>query len=264
MPQAIALPAPEFTHALITELATGLHKVFSGDELLALYLGGSLALGGFDPTTSDLDFIVVTAGEVAGAQLTLLKDMHSRLWQANRNRLYRLCEGDYLTRAQAQHPAAGIVAPHLGRDGHFAVEEHGSELVIDLWKVRRAGFTVFGPPPQELIGAISDETMLAAKVALFKGWWQPKLERREPMGAGYQVYAVLTMARMYYGLRMRGEVSKREAAEWAADACPEYAGLFNEAVLWQPGNSFDHQQDVYRLIAYLRDAIAVHDARVEA
>jgi hypothetical protein len=250
--QRAALPEQSITHAVLQALVTGLEQIFGGSDLLAFYLGGSLAIGDFNAETSDLDFIIITAGAISDEQFAGLSAMHARIWDANTNHLFRRCEGDYLTLEQAQHPGPGIVCPHLGRDGHFAVEEHGSELVIDLWKVLQSGFVVFGPPPSELIAPISDERMIAAKVALFSGWWLPKLESREPMSPAYQVYAVLTMARILYGLETCGETSKPRAAEWLAAEQPLFADLLHSALRWRKGMSFDSHEAVFALMEYTR------------
>ena len=253
----ISKPEFDLTHPLLEDMAAGLGRIFPDGELLGFYLGGSIALGGFNPATSDLDFVVIARDVISSDQAVALGAMHAAIRQADRNVLYRNHEGDYLTLEQAQHPAPGIVCPHFGRDGHFAVEEHGSELVIDLWKVRRSGFAVYGPSPDELVGFISQDSMLAAKVSLFKGWWLPKLERREVMGAGYQAYAVQTMARIYYGIREKDEVSKRQAAEWMASDQPQFAELLRAATDWQKGLPFDRQEQVYELIGFVRDSIGI-------
>ena len=51
-----------------------------GDQFIGLYLGGSLALGDFDPHWSDIDFVVVTADELPPETVVVLEEMHVHLW----------------------------------------------------------------------------------------------------------------------------------------------------------------------------------------
>ena len=49
------------------------------ERFVGLYLYGSLATGDFSVGTSDIDFAVVTEGELSDAQVAALGAMHARL-----------------------------------------------------------------------------------------------------------------------------------------------------------------------------------------
>lgn len=66
-----------------------------GDQLLALYLGGSLALGDFDPQTSDIDFAVVARDELLPDVVASLGQMHGRLW-ATGDKWAQKLDGSYV------------------------------------------------------------------------------------------------------------------------------------------------------------------------
>jgi hypothetical protein len=53
-----------------------------GDELAGLYLSGSLALGGFDPPSSDIDVLVATAAMPNEAVIQRLAALHATLTAA--------------------------------------------------------------------------------------------------------------------------------------------------------------------------------------
>ena len=55
-----------------------------GADLVGLYLYGSLSSGDFDPASSDIDFVVVTTGELSGDTLTVLRAMHARIAASGR------------------------------------------------------------------------------------------------------------------------------------------------------------------------------------
>jgi hypothetical protein len=48
-----------------------------GDQLVGLYLSGSLALGGFHPPSSDIDVLVATAGVLDEPVVGRLAELHA-------------------------------------------------------------------------------------------------------------------------------------------------------------------------------------------
>lgn len=60
------------------ELATSIRQAF-GDNLAGIYLCGSLALGTFDPKTSDIDVLVVTERPISDTEFAALKALHERI-----------------------------------------------------------------------------------------------------------------------------------------------------------------------------------------
>src|SRR5437773_9895210 len=53
-------------------------RAILGDQFRGMYLSGSLALGDFDPRTSDIDFLVVTGTALSEDVVGVLRDMHAR------------------------------------------------------------------------------------------------------------------------------------------------------------------------------------------
>jgi hypothetical protein len=149
-----------------------------------------------------------------------------------------------------------MYAPHLGSEGHFDVENHGPEIIIDLWKIRKSGFVVYGQSPTELIGDITDDEMIQAKIDLFRSWWLPKLEHKEPMDSEYQAYAVLTMTRILYSLANHNEVSKKESASWCIDHYDKHADIIRDALSWEPGIELNNIERVYDLISLVNEQVA--------
>ena len=56
-----ATPYPEI-NAVLHERRSGAQAI-RGRQLVGVYLDGSLAIGGFEPDRSDIDFVMVTEGE---------------------------------------------------------------------------------------------------------------------------------------------------------------------------------------------------------
>src|SRR5438045_788663 len=59
-------------------------RAIVGDHFCGMYLSGSLALGDFDPRSSDIDFVVVTDTALPEDVVETLRDMHA-LFDAGRS-----------------------------------------------------------------------------------------------------------------------------------------------------------------------------------
>jgi predicted nucleotidyltransferase len=62
---------------LLDALVTGIQAVL-GDNLVGVYLRGSLVTGDFDPRTSDIDFLAVTERPLSEIEFASLAAMHAR------------------------------------------------------------------------------------------------------------------------------------------------------------------------------------------
>src|SRR4051794_16511685 len=93
-------PYPD-VNAIIDQLLTEVRAIL-GDELVGLYLYGSLSSGDFDPDSSDIDFLVVTAGELPPATLAALEAMHARIGASGGKWATHL-EGSYIPQAALRH-----------------------------------------------------------------------------------------------------------------------------------------------------------------
>lgn len=252
----LSLPKQQITQPILTDFFKELDDRISLDTVVGFYLGGSLALGDFDEERSDLDFLIVLGESIDTVMLDKLYQIHNQIRQENKNRLYTNYEGVYLNTQQAIDPrTSDMHAPHLGSDGHFGIEDHGPEILIDLWKIRKSGFVVYGQAPLDVIGVISNKEMVDAKVDLFNSWWLPKLLHKETMDDEYQAYAILTMTRMLYGITNLDEVSKKKSAQWCIENYPGFTSLIEDAQKWEPRKRFNKIEQVYQFIEFTNQEI---------
>jgi hypothetical protein len=67
----------------------------------------------------------------------------------------------------------------------------------------------------------------------------------------YQVFAIFTMCRTLYSLKLGGIVSKPKAAQWAmTDLDDEWKALINQALHWQPGQALNSLEQVRNFIKF--------------
>ncbi len=223
-----------------------------GDYFVGLVVHGSLASGDFDPQRSDIDFVVVTAGPLPEGLIAALSALHARLAASGLKWATKL-EGGYIPldalrrcdRARARHPWHGV-------NGHFAVEQLGSDWVIQCHVIREQGIALAGPAPQALIAPILPDDLRRAQRATLREWWAPQLEHPVRLHSReYQAYAVLTMCRALYTLQHGTVVSKPVAAQWAQGALGRrWAGLIERALAWPRGAQPDELDETLDLIRH--------------
>lgn len=191
-----------------------------GEELVGFYLDGSLALGDFDPATSDVDFIAAVIQPLPAETFHALATMHCCIRDSSQPFAAEL-EGSYIhLSALRRHDPTDAVFPNLerGPDEVLKLKEHYSDWVIHRYTVREHGITLFGPPPATLIDPISPDDVRAATAGVLRSWWgTPEAEAyiRDAPPLALALYVVPTMCRALYALEYGAVVSKPAAGRWA-------------------------------------------------
>jgi hypothetical protein len=190
-----------------------------GSQFLGLYLYGSLALGDFDPHTSDIDFIVVTDSDLSDDFFTVLREMHAEFDSSNSPWSGKV-EAAYIPREALRHADP--------THKHYPQIEKGTELfrapleigwAFQLYTLRQYGIVVAGQDLRALINPVNVADMRQAASVILGGWleqsrydssWIAWARRRSN-----QAFVVLTLCRLLYSLETGDIASKPAAARWA-------------------------------------------------
>jgi hypothetical protein len=235
-----------------------LHRLFLsvqtvlGSHWVGMYVHGSLVRGDFDPQRSDIDFVVVTAAELSDETFRALEAMHAHMRASGLPWAAKL-EGAYIPQhALRRYDPAHARHPWLGVDGHFAVEQLGSDWVIQCHVLRGQGVVLAGPAPRALIDPILPDDLRRAQRATLQEWWVPQLHDTTRLQSGeYQAYAILAMCRALYTLQRGTVVSKPVAARWAQQTLGErWAALIGRALAWRHDVPFDALDETLALLRY--------------
>lgn len=228
-----------------------------GSGFRGMYLTGSLALGDFDPRSSDIDFVVVTAADVTADQLSALQAMHAR-FNASDSPWATEVEGIYIAwDALRRHDPARVWHPHIERGPRetLRMDHLDSGWVVQRHIVREKGIVIAGPPPRTLIDLVEPDDLRRAVALFMDVWWGPMVHDPWPLARpGYQAYAVLTMCRMLYTLEQGAVASKPAAARWARGQLGHRrAALIDRALAWRkdrPDTFGPDTGEAQRLIAH--------------
>jgi hypothetical protein len=209
-----------------------------GGRFVGLYLYGSLAAGDFSPDRSDIDFVVVTDGELSRVHLSALTEMHDHFASSDSPWATEV-DGSYIPRdALRRHDPGRAGHPHVERGvGKLRVEHFGPDWVIQRHVLREHGVVLAGPAPRTLIDTVGPDDIRRAVRALALDVWAPLGEDPVELAHwhwGAQVYTILTMCRMLHTLETGEVVSKQAAARWARSALgPPWASLIDRALAWK-------------------------------
>ena len=228
-----------------------------GNQLVGMYLYGSLASGDFDLETSDIDFLVVTTSSLSDKTIADLETMHHQIWKSGLKWAARL-EGSYIPKRDIRrHNPRSAPCPTVN-EGKFYLDKRGSDWIIQRHVIREQGIILAGPEPKTLIDPVSPQEIHRSVLGVLNEWWFPMLEDPSWLkkhGAEYHAFAILTMCRALYALHHGTIVSKPAAARWAQNELGERWSRIIERSLAVRHHSPDHGlfDEALELIRFARE-----------
>jgi hypothetical protein len=238
-------------NALLNELWAGV-QVILGDQWVGMYLSGSLAAGEFDPLRSDIDFVIVTAGDLPPHLVQSIAALHTRL--LSRYPVWgKKLEGPYIPLSSLRrYDRAAVDFPSARTGGSFGIDQQGSDGIIQRHILREHGVVIAGPAPQDLIDPVPPADLCRASAVILKEWWLPQLQdQHRLLERAYQAYAVLTMCRILYTLAFGEVAPKPRAARWAQQTLePRWAALIERALTWQPNDGVNDLEETIDFIRF--------------
>lgn len=208
------------------------------DLVDGVYLTGSVALGDFHATWSDIDFVTVIHDRPTKQQQSLLADLHERV--AARHAKPRL-DGYYLAWDDLASPPDRDTT--LGLQAHEGVLHAGHNWVppILVWhELHDHGLHVQGPTLQDREIALDHDALrrwcLDELARRWTPWWfrSAKLLSASglgSLGAWAPASGVLGVARVHHMLSTGRITSKCGAGEWALSVAePEWKRLLEECL----------------------------------
>jgi hypothetical protein len=172
-PAAVTTPYPEI-NSVLQELLSGVRAIL-GRRFVGMYLDGSLAIGDFEPDKSDLDFVVVTDGELSAQTFRDLKALHERI-ATGASKWTKELEGSYIPQRALRHDRRPPAHPYIDRGSTLAmVHQESGYWVIHRHILREHGVVLTGPPPRTLIDPVPPTELREAVLGILREWWMPML-----------------------------------------------------------------------------------------
>jgi len=240
-------------NAIIAILRDEIRDVFE-DQFVGIYLHGSLAIGDFDPESSDIDYLVVTKDEISEQDLSALVAMHAQFVALDSKWSIEI-EGSYIPqKAVRRFDPDNCHHPRIERGDNLRIASHDSDWVIQRYIIYHRGIVVEGPPPKKLIDPVFPDDLRRAVLDL-QWWWELQLSDTSRIRqSGYQAYAVLSMCRMLYTLEYGAIATKPEAARWAKIALRDrWTDLIIGASQLWPGIPMNRLDETMEFIQFTLD-----------
>ena len=240
---------------VLAQLTAGLRSVLR-DQLVGIYLYGSLITGDFAPGISDIDLVVVLTEALDEANFESLHRLHQSIVARQREWHDRLelayISQDALRTFRNQTSTIGIISP--GEPFHLI--QAGDDWLISWYKLREDGVALLGPPIQSLIDEIPKHDYLKAVGEHIRHY---RDSVKKPHNKQALSYIVLTVARGLYTLAQGEPPSKVQAARWARQRYPQWAELIERALSWREdpqSDSLRPQQIRPKVAAYVDDMLS--------
>ena len=236
-------PYPD-VNDIVSRLFTEAKEILQ-DQLVGMYIHGSLANGGFDEA-SDIDVIFITKGDLSEEVFSRLSAMHVDLSKIDSPWAFQL-EAAYIPQRAFGHFDNTILYPHLDR-GHGEVLHKippESDWAILCHNLRERVITVMGPDPKTLIDPISPNDLIQAVAEGMPIWFSPIIaDPSEINKRGYQSFFVLSMCRMLYTLKYGEILPKTAAARWGMENLDtKWRSLIKRALVGRHNSNLDADKE---------------------
>jgi hypothetical protein len=222
-----------------------------GDNLVGLYISGSLSYGDFVPGRSDIDLRVVLQNPLNKKELRWIEHLHKDLNKLHPGWKDRL-ECDYVPlELLKQRPPLIIVRPWWGFHRFYPTAPAGNEWIINQYFLCKYGLTMHGPEFSSLVPSIEPgEFRKASAMDLFIEWEPKTRDHRWFANSHNQSFLVLNLCRILHTISGCEPGSKKVAAEWTKKYYPQWRDLIIEAEKWEYGRKIKLQKTIFEFVKF--------------
>lgn len=182
------------------------------NNLVGIYIWGSLTYSAFDENCSDVDLVIVTKKDICADEFSKLEIWFKKTIQKNtwmkRSEMRFVIENEYLDKTSN---CCGFFFGEFSR--------HSSDGNPFIWiNIYNSGITLFGKNAKLVAPNISDECLnnaLLLELDYLKEGLEKNVGNRSDAAFKYNSYAVITACRILYTAHYRVLVSKEQALNWA-------------------------------------------------
>lgn len=231
-------------------LARGIQDIF-GEDLIGLYLTGSLSYGDFVEGRSDIDLAVVLKNPAASGKIELVSQLHSETAQKYEKWSQRIeCSYVPLAMLPSTMPPKEP-RPYVGEGKFYPEAFYGNEWLINKYFLYKYGMALIGPEFKTLAEPINVADVRQACVKDLYQEWKPKIADIDYLNnSHYQSYLVLNLCRILHTVICGEPVSKTAAASWAQKEFPQWQTLIETAANWRYGKEMNQQKEAVEFIKF--------------
>ena len=240
---------PENIRNLVEEFTTFLKSVL-GDNLIGVYLHGSLAMDCFNPTSSDVDLLIIVGDKLTVKQKKrIISHLLSSDLVAKRTEMSIVLEKDLKILAYPTpfelHYSHDWYDRYKNRQVDFNTQNYDEDLPAHFVVTRQRGICLLGKPVREIFPEIPRQIYVQSLMADARGIFENPLKN--------PVYTVLNLCRLLAFLTEGAVFSKKEGGEWALLALPEeFHPLIKRVLALYTGKNTLSAMNLTRLSSFIK------------
>ncbi|HSX08634.1 MAG TPA: aminoglycoside adenylyltransferase domain-containing protein [Candidatus Saccharimonadales bacterium] len=231
-----------------------------GDNIIGIYLFGSLSYNDFNSKRSDIDLSVVVKIPLSQEEGEKIKNLHLELEKRHPFWKERIeCSYTPIDLFSSILPPKQP-RPYYGAGVFYFEAPYGNEWLINNYLLYHKSITLQGKDFRELVVPIDVRDVQKASIRdLFKEW-EPKINDYEWLSnSHYQSYLVLNLCRILYTVLQNSVGSKTVSATWVKNEYPEWKNIIEEAEKWEYGVEMKRQEEVIEFIKFTIQKIKEKD-----
>ena len=239
---------------ILAVLSKGLQDIL-GEQLMGVYLTGSLTYGDFDRGSSDIDLLIVLNKPLSEIQRDQVKALYADIvikypfWA-------KRIEASYITEDMLKYrEPPPQPRPYINGGQMWDPDPpYGNEWLINLFVLYECGIELYGPNPMTLIShPIDIETLRMASRADLHQEWEPLLKDPPPLeDPHFQAYVILTLCRILHRAKNDKVASKRVASTWVKKTYGKrWSPLVTQAENWNHGEDMNETKETLKFIEFV-------------
>ncbi len=223
MRETTTIPGP--ADKVVVEFADGLRRIVR-EQLVGIYLTGSLPLGDYCPNKSDIDFIVLCEALPGRSVAAQLKRIHRSI---ARKYPRALLSGSYLAADSIRTSSPEAIQALTWHEG--ALRRQVLPMAqVSLFELKSNAITLFGPEAATLPASVSADDLISFLHDNINTYWTGWIaQHASPLRRQVLLWllprltewAVLGVARQWCTLHMKKIISKTAAGRYCLDRVPE-------------------------------------------
>jgi len=231
------------------------------DNLIGIYLTGSLSYQAFDYRSSDIDITVILQNPISTKELNAIRRFHLQLEE----KYYKWASRLECTYTPVEM-LSSILPPTTPRPWYWGGEHklyaealYGNEWIINNYLLYNHAIPLVGPDFKELTNPIDMEEVQKACIRdLFKEWEPLKTNPDWFTDSHNETYLILNLCRIFYTVMCKSAGSKKTAALWVKNKYSESWGeMINAAEQWHYGIELNLHEDAVRFLDFVIDQISI-------
>ncbi len=233
------------------------YKNILKDNILGIYVHGSLAMDCFNPKVSDIDFLVIVKKTITTNVKRKLIDVLLELSKSGPKKGLEMSVLLEKNVKNFKHPTPYILhysdaykATYESNHSYLCENGEDPDLAAHITVTRARGIRIYGCPIEEIFSPVPRRDYLSSI------YYDVKEARQEIIDS--PVYIILNLCRVLYYLKEEAISSKEEGGQWACSDLPnEYVKIVQVALnCYNEGEKADfNKKDLIMFAEFMMDSI---------